>query len=233
MASRPVDDAARPVEHAIFGEGRGIRVRVLPVEREQVARLQVLDFRAIGGMAAVGVCRPAAAGGHRARQCQCCCEYQVTHVFLSDVARRHFAADEFGLAERERHDRQRRVRRACLAEGAAIRYEQVRDVVCLPVGVDTPSRASALMRAVPMLCVDGGVPPRSVRFAPAASSIFVACPCACRRIAASFGCSSTCTCATGSPCWSFTLGIERDAVAGRAAGPRRRSACRSCFDSLP
>lgn len=48
-----LDDAARPVEHPVLGEGCGIGRPVLPIEREQIARLQILDLGAVAGVVLV------------------------------------------------------------------------------------------------------------------------------------------------------------------------------------
>src|SRR5690606_37497607 len=59
-----LDLAPAEIEDTILGEGVGVGLRVVPVEGEQIACLQVLDLRAVVAVAAAG--GPAACG-----QCQC------------------------------------------------------------------------------------------------------------------------------------------------------------------
>lgn len=54
----------------------------------------------------------------------------------SEGAARHFTGDEICLADRKCHDRERGVFRRTGRELRPVRYEEVRDVMALPVAVD-------------------------------------------------------------------------------------------------
>jgi hypothetical protein len=73
----------------------------------------------------------------------------------SDRAGRHFAGNVLGLSDRQRHNGQRRIFRRSCGELAAVRYEQVPDIVCLAHLLTTPSCGFSIMRLVPSLWVEG------------------------------------------------------------------------------
>src|SRR5690606_19206235 len=78
------DLAPAEVEHPVLGERVGVAVGIAPVEGEQVARLQVLDLRAILPVAAD--VRPAAGGQGQRRGREACGQSASPHRFLPPLS---------------------------------------------------------------------------------------------------------------------------------------------------